>query len=100
MICGILLKPVTIMQTTLNKNSVPSLVIVVLLSSVFTSVDSCRHDSQVGTNASLTQAAAGCIGNSCWEQQDLLVDDSKWLHLKGDSGNVWQMLQAQGMCLA
>ena len=31
MICGILLKPVTTMQAMLNKNSVPSLVIVIVL---------------------------------------------------------------------
>ena len=30
-ICGILLKPVTTMQAMLNKNSVPSLVIVIVL---------------------------------------------------------------------
>ena len=35
MICGILLKPVTTMQAMLNKNSVPSLVIVLTLPLVF-----------------------------------------------------------------
>ena len=34
-ICGILLKPVTTMQAMLNKNSVPSLVIVLTLPLVF-----------------------------------------------------------------